>query len=156
MARRPSNPYKPPFLLVAAPWVFALISLISLGGALFGSNKLENLLLAIFVALSFGALAGIAWVMNAAIRKGPATPIVRGWCPFVVGEKYRVLEYFESTHDRFHPGDVLIFEGNGYSIYDSGNTFKFSHPVSGKELHWDVDDQEHRDNWRALFKKVEN
>lgn len=51
----------------------------------------------------------------------------RSWrdCPFLPGRKYRVIESFSAMRAQFIAGEILTFERQAYSIYDSCTGYFF-------------------------------
>ena len=81
---------------------------------------------------------------------------IRPWrqSPFVVGRHYRVRHDFQALRDRFEAGEVLVYERDAYSRYDSCTGYFFSQPDVTYLRTWDVYDEEELEVWRELFEEI--
>ena len=74
--------------------------------------------------------------------------------PFIVGATYRVRHDFQAHRGVFHAGEILTYEDDAYSIYDSCTGYFFSLPDAPNGCVWDVYDDEDPTIWPDLFELV--
>lgn len=80
---------------------------------------------------------------------------IRPWrpSPFVIGRRYRVRRDFKALRDSFQAGEVLRYEHDAYSRYDSMTGYFFSQPNAEQLRAWDLHDDEEIECWRELFEE---
>jgi hypothetical protein len=70
---------------------------------------------------------------------------------FKKGALYRVKQTFVSGPSEFSEGEILTFEADSYSPYDSSSVFQFR-SIQTKELKgWWLHDDESVETWREYF-----
>jgi hypothetical protein len=70
---------------------------------------------------------------------------------FVPGERYRAKQTFTSGNSQFISGEVLAFERDFYSRYDSSFVYEFRSENDGTNKTWWLHDQKPVDIWREYF-----
>jgi hypothetical protein len=73
--------------------------------------------------------------------------------PFQPGRSYRVRKDFKAFRDDFKEGEILVYQKNGYSIYDNMSGF-FFHDSGQKWRSWDIHDGEPIEVWPELFELI--
>ncbi len=73
--------------------------------------------------------------------------------PFSTGCRYKVKKDFSAPRDSFFKDEVLIYDHNAYSIYDSMSGFFFL-DSEGNFRAWDLHDDEELDCWTELFDRI--
>lgn len=67
--------------------------------------------------------------------------------------RYRVIEAFSSSTDRFEAGEVLIFVDTAYSPYDGMTGFRFRSPA-GDVKAFDVADNDQIEIWMRRLEPI--
>jgi hypothetical protein len=99
---------------------------------------------------------GSAFGRSAACKRHMKYVEIRPWrqSPFVVGKSYRVCKDFKCLRDSFRAGEVLIYDSDAYSRYDSYTGYFFSQPGAKQLRAWDLHDDEQLEIWRDLFEEI--
>lgn len=70
---------------------------------------------------------------------------------FKVGERYRAKRTFVNGRSTFTAGEVLVFERDGYSPYDSSFMYEFRSESGNDRKEWVLHEDEPATNWEADF-----
>ena len=94
-------------------------------------------------------------VDDCAVSFGGEMAEPKSWrsCPFVKGRLYRVVNSFKSLRSVFVQGELLTFDREAYSIYDSCTGYFFIRESDGELRSLDLYDDE-TENWFGNFEAI--
>ena len=86
-----------------------------------------------------------------------STEPIQYWsnCPFVVGKTYRVRKTFQAMRDSFVEGEIIVFDREAYSRYDSITGYFFTQEGRQCLRLWDIGDDVDVKVWKEFFELVD-